>query len=145
MKYGKAGLIVLCSKGNPKLALVKSKFSERWGFPKGDVEYGESYKTAAIREFKEETGHKITDLLQGVTLEVKGEPSKIFYLSIVDTCFDMVPQESEISDTKWLNIKDLCQDKMYTYEVRLLHKILMGYSRIPKQIKIKNLIDSLIG
>jgi 8-oxo-dGTP pyrophosphatase MutT (NUDIX family) len=145
MKYDKAGLIVLCGKGNPKVALVKGKFSQRWGFPKGNVEHGETYKNAAIREFKEETGYEVTELLQGLSLEVKGEPSKIFYLSITDVCFDMIPQESEISESKWLSLKDLCQDKMYTYETRLLYKILMGYSRLPKQIKIKKLIDYLMS
>lgn len=143
MKYEKAGIIVLCRDKPTKVALVKSKFSGKWGFPKGNVEQNEDYKDAAKREFKEETGHMILEPIEGLALTLRGEPSKIFYVDVVDQCFDMTPQESEITETRWFPLSELSQDKGFTYETRVFHKIIMGYSRLPSQVRIKRLVDSL--
>lgn len=143
MKYDKAGIIVICRKLPLSVALIKGKQSGRWGFPKGNVERNESYMEAAKREFKEETGHMILEPMENLTLALKGEPSKIFYVDVVDECFDMKPQESEILETRWFPLAELSQDKMFTYETRVFHKIIMGYSKIPQQRRIKTLIDSL--
>jgi len=42
-----------------KFLLVLGKKSDKWGFPKGHMEYGEREEDTAIREFYEETGIKI--------------------------------------------------------------------------------------
>jgi ADP-ribose pyrophosphatase YjhB (NUDIX family) len=49
------GKIVLIERKNPP---------HGWAIPGGFVDYGESYETAAIREAEEETGIKVTNLLQ---------------------------------------------------------------------------------
>lgn len=49
-----AGGIVLGDSGT--IALVKKRDRERWGFPKGHVELGETDEEAARREIEEETG-----------------------------------------------------------------------------------------
>lgn len=47
--------IVLIERKNPPYG---------WALPGGFVDYGESYETAALREAKEETGLKVTELKQ---------------------------------------------------------------------------------
>lgn len=54
-----AGLIVFRFEGEPKIILLEYGRG-LWGFPKGNIEPGESEEEAAIRETKEETG--LTDL-----------------------------------------------------------------------------------
>jgi 8-oxo-dGTP pyrophosphatase MutT (NUDIX family) len=49
-----AGGIVIGDGGT--LALIRSKYSQSWLFPKGGVEFGESDEEAARREIAEETG-----------------------------------------------------------------------------------------
>ena len=49
------GKIVLIERKNPP---------HGWAIPGGFVDYGESYETAAIREAEEETGIKVTNLVQ---------------------------------------------------------------------------------
>lgn len=144
MDFGKAGLIVICRR-TKKVALIKGVKSQRWGFPKGDVDNRESLKYAAVREFKEEIGHEIKNVADNVSLKVKGQPDKIFFISIVEESFDMKIQESEVSEAKWINLKGISNtDQNYTYDVRLLSKILAGYSKIREQIRLKNYIEKKV-
>lgn len=141
MEFGKAGLIVIC-KREKKVALIKGAISGKWGFPKGDVENGESLKQCAVREFKEETGHEIESIVHDLSLKVKGNPNRIYFLSIVEQKFNMVYQRSEISEAKWVDLKSIRNtDKNYVYDTRLLSKIMMGYSSIYEQNKLKKYID----
>lgn len=141
MEFGKAGLIVIC-KRDKKVALIKGAKSGKWGFPKGDVENGESLKQCAVREFKEETGHEIRSIVDDLSLKIKGEPNRIYFLSIVEQSFNMVHQRSEISEAKWIDLKSISNtDKNYVYDTRILAKIMMGYSKLYDQKKLKNYID----
>lgn len=54
----KCGIIYM-SDNDYKFLLVLGKKSDKWGFPKGHMEYGEREEDTAIREFFEETGIKI--------------------------------------------------------------------------------------
>ena len=148
MKPTKAGVIVLTRSKKSKpvsIAMVKSSYSGKWGFPKGNIDRGETEKQAALREFKEETGVDILEPLHDVTLYVpdKSNP-KVLFIDIVDTPFEMKRQESEISEIGWKSINELkSMKKELTFDVRLLLNILDGKSRIPAQQKLKRLIDSL--
>ena len=55
-----AGCILIYSgKDGLEVALIRNKWSKKWGFPKGGVEKNESLKVSAERETMEETGCKI--------------------------------------------------------------------------------------
>jgi len=51
----KCGVIMRDNSINQVL-LVYGRKSQKWGFPKGHMEYGETEKETALRELKEETG-----------------------------------------------------------------------------------------
>lgn len=145
MKYVKSG-IMMFTVGLPEIyvALVKGSYSGRWGFPKGNIEQGETPKAAAIREFSEETG-VVPILVPNIQhkLSIPGDTPKLFYVSFVNRRFQMNPQDSEISDSGWFNINDLSQDPSYTYDVRLLDRILRGYSRRDEHINLAAFIRRL--
>jgi bis(5'-nucleosidyl)-tetraphosphatase len=48
--------VVLAHRGEPRFLLLHDRSEDRWCFPKGHVESGESLSQAAIRETREETG-----------------------------------------------------------------------------------------
>ncbi len=50
-----AGAVVL-QEGSDEVLLLHEKEEDRWCFPKGHVDPGESLKEAAVREIREETG-----------------------------------------------------------------------------------------
>jgi putative nucleotidyltransferase with HDIG domain len=51
--------------GVPFFLLLENAKHRTWGFPKGHLEEGESLDAAAIRECKEETGHKPGPFIKG--------------------------------------------------------------------------------
>lgn len=151
----KAGVIVLSTTKPISVALVKgndykrddgSVIKGKWGFPKGSIEFKETAKKAALREFEEETSIKILEPSYDLTLYLpdKTDP-KLFYIHLTNNKFNMKPQLTEVKDAKWVKISDLSQNKdMYTFDVRVLHNIIMGKSKIPDQIKLQKLIERLL-
>jgi len=51
--------IILYHPVHNKYLLVRGKYSQKWGFPKGHMEDGEAEEETAIREFEEETGLRV--------------------------------------------------------------------------------------
>jgi hypothetical protein len=57
--YKKAGAFIIDPSTN-RIVLVKGKYADIWGIPKGSVEADEDVLVAAMREVKEETGIELT-------------------------------------------------------------------------------------
>lgn len=61
----RVGVIAMAPSGNC-LSVLRSKtqrFPETWGAPGGQIDAGETAAQAAIREFEEETGGKLTSII----------------------------------------------------------------------------------
>ena len=144
MNYVKAG-VMMFTRGRPDVyvALVKGSYSGKWGFPKGNIDPGETPKRAAVREFKEETGVPILEPNLDYRLIVPGKTPKILYVSFVDKKFQMNPEDSEISDSKWFKVNELSQSSVFTCDVRLLDRIMRGQSRNDEHIRLAAFIRSL--
>jgi len=88
-----------------KWLLVYGKKSDKWGFPKGHQEYGETEEQTAMREFFEETGISVSqsELLDKIrfknniyfNVNVNGKPK----FNIQDT--------NEIEKACWFNISEI--------------------------------------
>jgi bis(5'-nucleosidyl)-tetraphosphatase len=137
------GIIPLRKKhGNWQVLIVKHG-KGHWAFPKGHPETGEKPIETAERELREETGLQISNLLdlpqqkeryffrQGTNLVDK---TVIYFVAEVQG--EVSIQEREISDFKWLPLKDA--KKFVTYkEAKELCTQLTNYmecltrSRIP--------------
>ena len=57
--YKKAGAFIIDPSTN-RIVLVRGKYADIWGIPKGSVEADEDVLVAAMREVKEETGIELT-------------------------------------------------------------------------------------
>ena len=144
MTYVKAGVMMFTvGLKDVHVALIKGSYSGRWGFPKGNIDSGETPKQAAVREFKEETGVPILEPSLDYKLVVPGKTSKILYVSIVDKKFQMKPEDSEISDSRWFKLSELSQSSVFTCDVRLLDRVLRGHSRNDEHIRLAAFIRSL--
>jgi 8-oxo-dGTP pyrophosphatase MutT (NUDIX family) len=74
MREFSAGIIPFRIEGKSRkylLLLSKLTVSRLWEFPKGQIEKGEDTSTAALREFKEETGIPDCEIISGYQKELK--------------------------------------------------------------------------
>ena len=94
--------------GNTEILLIRHIKSGYWSFPKGRIEEGETEAQTAIREIKEETGLDVfvdTGFRETVTFSPRRDATKtVVYFVAKAKNGDVLPQEGEISDTKWVEI-----------------------------------------
>jgi hypothetical protein len=76
-KVEKAGAIIV-DENKKSILLVRSKYKNVWGIPKGSIEDNEVPFVAAIREVKEETEIDLT--LFDLTFKVNDRPEHIYYV-----------------------------------------------------------------
>lgn len=123
-----------------KVLLVKSSYSGRWGFPKGDVEPGETPIVGARREFREETGVEINIPSESMKIVVNGEPDKHFFVLRFRNAFATNPQDEEITDARWFGLDEITQDsKVFTYDPRFFKRIMEG--KVPQYRNVKREIE----
>jgi 8-oxo-dGTP pyrophosphatase MutT (NUDIX family) len=120
LKETSCGAVVykMTQDGVPIFLLVNSRRSNRWGFPKGHIENGESETETAKREIFEETGIKNVKfvenfrqedvyLINGVLDETKGrlvEKHSVYFLALaLEDALDF--DKNEISKVEWADIK----------------------------------------
>lgn len=120
------GAVIFCEneKNEREFLLIRNRRSAHWGFPKGHVEYGETYRETAIREVLEETGLKV-ELLPGFekrsdyTIQGKIEKSvTIFLAKSRSRAYQM--QEEEIEDCGWFSFDDAMRRLNYENDKRIL-------------------------
>ncbi|MDR1196405.1 MAG: NUDIX domain-containing protein [Endomicrobium sp.] len=144
-EYSYGAIIYKMEDGRPLFLLIKSKKHDKWGFPKGHVEEGETtgFDTAK-REIFEETGIKdikfingfreediyITD---GVRPETKGaqvQKHSIYFLA--ETFSDDLNYDSEeISQAKWTDFERAQETLYFENQKNMLKK---AYTKIKELI-----------
>lgn len=95
---------------NIEFLIIKHKNGEHWGFPKGHVEFGESENQTAIREISEETGLTV-ELIDEFIYRMKYSPKagtikEVVYFIALSKDRTVKCQESEISEYKWVALRD---------------------------------------
>lgn len=94
--------------GNTEILLIKHVNSGHWSFPKGHVELNETETQTAYREIKEETGIDVIidpTFRETVSYSPKKDTQKVVVYFIAKAKnYDLVPQQEEISDIKWVEI-----------------------------------------
>ena len=109
-----------------KVLLIFQNNTNFWGFPKGHMEKGETELETAKREVKEEIGLDV-DINPKYRYElhyvVRNEIDKttILYLA-KPTSNEIVKQDSEIKEVKWLNFNDAIDLLTYEDSKELLKK-----------------------
>ncbi len=102
---------------------------ERWTFPKGHIEKGETAEIAALREVQEETGYRCA-------IEKRFERVQYFFQREGEltkktvSWFLMKPLEKtgvhdaeEILETAWVSMEEACKRAAYKSDKKLLAKL----------------------
>lgn len=100
--------------------VVKKAYSGlkgRWSLPAGFVQEGETVTTAAVREVLEETGivctvQGLVGFRTGVLQEDISDNMAIFYCEPLSSNAEMVIQEGEILEARWIHPAKLATDDL---------------------------------
>lgn len=111
MEYS-AGAVIYRRRSDKKLEylIVQNVINDNWGFPKGHLENDENAEQAAKREVAEEVGLKpVFDFNFSQKTHYALTPTKektvTFFLAKYDPKQEVVIQEEEIKDYKWITFK----------------------------------------
>lgn len=106
------------------LVLLRHRFGGHWSFPKGHVEHGENEFQTAVREVKEETGISIS-LMDGFRESVEyfpkpGVKKQVVYFLGKALDDQLVRQEEEISEVRWVPIEQASDMVTFSNDKRLI-------------------------
>lgn len=114
---GVAGLVVNAAGDWLVVKKAYSGLKGRWSLPAGFVQLGETADEAVVREVKEETGLDcvVTGLVgfrSGVIREEISDNMAIFCCKLVDESQEIIMQEKELLDIRWLQAGHLVEDEL---------------------------------
>jgi 8-oxo-dGTP diphosphatase len=110
------GVIIVNKDGQVLVGKRKGSFAQKWAFPGGNIEMGDTFEATAIREIKEETNLDIVDpKVFAVTnnLETYREEGKHYIsIALIATKYsgelkNMEPEKCE--ELKWVSPNELPQ------------------------------------
>ena len=109
-----ADCVVITKEEEPKVLLIErgaEPFKGSWAFPGGFMNMDETTEHCAIRELEEETGLKVTKMLQigaysKVDRDPRGRTVTVAYLAIVDAPIAVTGQD-DAAKAQWLPINTL--------------------------------------
>ncbi|MFT4310709.1 MAG: bis(5'-nucleosyl)-tetraphosphatase [Candidatus Woesearchaeota archaeon] len=103
--------------------LIKQR-SQRWAFPKGHIEDGETHQQTALREIFEETGYQSL-LIEEFKEEILYESvNKLVYFFLAQSLGKQIkkPNPQEILDVQWYSFEQAAQTLGHPHQIELLQK-----------------------
>lgn len=109
-----ADCVVITREKEPKVLLIQrgnEPYKGCWAFPGGFMEMEETVEQCAIRELEEETGLKVTDLIEigcysQVDRDPRGRTITIAYLVLVDEPLTAIGQD-DAAQAAWFSLNAL--------------------------------------
>ena len=131
-KYPTIGVGGIVFKGD-KVLLIQRGTPPRagqWSIPGGKQEWGETVSEALVREVHEETGVTMTvggfvDVIDYLTPADPTQKQEGFHYTLLDywgqwVSGDLVPNEGEILDVRWVALDDLGRYKLWSETTRVI-------------------------
>ena len=94
----------ICMTPDNKVLLVKGRQSNKWSFPKGHKESGETYIDCCTRETMEETG---VDLSNRVPVAYQRLSAGEYYFYEMEEVLPVIQDCNEISEARWVSISEM--------------------------------------
>jgi len=108
--------------GELQIAVVHRPLHQDWSYPKGKLDEGETFETAALREVHEETG-LICRLVRFIGhteyIDRKSRPKAVAYWVMAAEDGTFSPNE-EVDELRWLDLAEAAQLLSYERDRELL-------------------------
>jgi tRNA nucleotidyltransferase (CCA-adding enzyme) len=102
--------------------LVFGKKSQKWGFPKGHMEMGETEEETALRELREETGIRLDNPLD-TRIRFRNNVYFLVSISKENLTHTTIEDKEEIEKMCWFSYMDICKLPEYQCNFGLKHWI----------------------
>ncbi|HSZ36753.1 MAG TPA: NUDIX hydrolase [Acidimicrobiales bacterium] len=125
------GLVVRRHLETLEIAVVHRPVHQDWSFPKGKLEEGETFESAALREVEEETGMTCRLLrFIGHTeyVDRKGRPKAVAYWVMAAQSGSFVPND-EVDEMRWVSLDEASRLLSYPRD-RELAAVLMAADQV---------------
>ena len=121
------GIVVRPARKGPKVLLVHRPRYDDWGFPKGKVDPGETWKDAALREVEEETGFRCKlhkpRLASLQYYDGSGRIKEVRYWIMTIKKGEFTPND-EVDEIAWVRLEKVESKLSYSRERRLFRAVL---------------------
>ncbi|MFH1846941.1 MAG: NUDIX hydrolase [Candidatus Omnitrophota bacterium] len=127
-RFAAGGVVIKKEKNSFQILLIKDSYN-RWTWPKGHIEKGETKEVAALREVTEETGLKDINIIEEIGKQeyfftLKG--AKIFktvYIFLINSeTTDTTVQLEEIQEAEWFSPEEALEKIEYEGSREILEK-----------------------
>ena len=107
-----------------EIAVVHRRRYDDWTLPKGKLKDGESWRDAALREVKEETGcdARIVGFAGATAYDVDGKPKVVRYWHMIAEGEPSTNIDEEVDEVLWLPIEAAIKQVQYSLEQALLEE-----------------------
>jgi 8-oxo-dGTP pyrophosphatase MutT (NUDIX family) len=113
--------------GRPEVLLVHRPRYDDWSFPKGKLDDGESWETAAVREVEEETGLRCrlgTELAETTYTDAHGRPKRVRYWLMAATADVGFAPNDEVDERRWVPLDEAVRLLSYGRDRLLIDALL---------------------
>jgi 8-oxo-dGTP diphosphatase len=119
------GLILREASTEEQVLIVHRKRYGDWSLPKGKLNEGESYETAALREVKEETGCicELGEYVGAIGYKANGAPKVVLFWRMTVKEQGPIQDLDESKEARWLSIPDALERLSYPQEKSLLSQL----------------------
>ena len=132
-----ADCIVITKETEPKVLLIQrgnQPFKGAWAFPGGFMNMDETTEQCAIRELEEETGLRLSKILQigaysKVDRDPRGRTITVAYLAVIDTPV-VVTGQDDAAKAEWWSLSNLPHLAFDHYDI--MQDAIRAYKEIVK-------------
>ena len=118
------GVLWKLSGNNVKVAVIHRNRYDDWSLPKGKLEKGEAWQTAALREVEEETGCSpvLISFAGSTAYSVQGTAKVVLFWNMIATSeCSFVPNE-EVDSIRWIDFDEAIDLLTYDSEKKILQR-----------------------
>lgn len=139
--HSNASHVLIVDKETGRILLTKVRDSGRWVMPGGHLEIGETFRSAAIREVKEEASIKLKEISERLVLYSKAKNiQKKVYISYVSKDELKLSLSNETTGIRWFEINRLPKN-MTLYEISRIKKTYGAKKLIKEELRVNYLAE----
>lgn len=119
------GIVQRVTPRGDEVMIVYRKRHQDWALPKGEVQDGESFQEAALREVAQETGCscQLGNYLGTISYSDHGTPKVVMFWKMIVIQENTLPENEEVGEAIWMQVPSAIQKLTHSQEKALLSRL----------------------